>query len=211
MKKYDIINKVINTGVVSVVRADDMEKATAIINGCMLGGINAIEVTFTMDFALELLEKYRYTNAVLGAGSVFDSETARLAILSGAEFIVSPSFDLDTAKLCNRYHIPYIPGCMTITEVVTATSIGCDIIKLFPASQMGPGFIKSIKAPLPNVQIMPTGGVDINNIGDWIKAGSICVGIGGEFTKLADFGKHEEIASVAKAYVDKVKEAKGAL
>ena len=211
MKKYDIINKVINTGVVSVVRADDMEKATAIINGCMLGGINAIEVTFTMDFALELLEKYRYTNAVLGAGSVFDSETARLAILSGAEFIVSPSFDLDTAKLCNRYHIPYIPGCMTITEVVTATSIGCDIIKLFPASQMGPGFIKSIKAPLPNVQIMPTGGVDINNIGDWIKAGSICVGIGGEFTKLADFGKHEEIASVAKAYVDKVREAKGAL
>ena len=211
MKKYDIINKVINTGVVSVVRADDMEKATAIINGCMLGGINAIEVTFTMDFALELLEKYRYTNAVLGAGSVFDSETARLAILSGAEFIVSPSFDLDTAKLCNRYHIPYIPGCMTITEVVTATTIGCDIIKLFPASQMGPGFIKSIKAPLPNVQIMPTGGVDINNIGDWIKAGSICVGIGGEFTKLADFGKHEEIASVAKAYVDKVKEAKGAL
>ena len=211
MKKYDIINKVINTGVVSVVRADDMEKATAIINGCMLGGINAIEVTFTMDFALELLEKYRYTSAVLGAGSVFDSETARLAILSGAEFIVSPSFDLDTAKLCNRYHIPYIPGCMTITEVVTATTIGCDIIKLFPASQMGPGFIKSIKAPLPNVQIMPTGGVDINNIGDWIKAGSICVGIGGEFTKLADFGKHEEIASVAKAYVDKVKEAKGAL
>ena len=119
-----------------------------------------------------LAEKYPNGEMLLGAGTVLDSETARIAILSGAAYIVSPSFNLETAKLCNRYRVPYIPGCMTINEVITAMEAGADIIKIFPADLFGPKIIKDIKGPLPQAKMMPTGGVDVDNVGEWIKAGA---------------------------------------
>jgi 2-dehydro-3-deoxyphosphogluconate aldolase/(4S)-4-hydroxy-2-oxoglutarate aldolase len=173
----------------------------------MAGGIDAIEVTFTVpgaNYVIESLVKEFGNKLIVGAGTVLDSETARIAILSGAKYIVSPSFDLETAKLCNRYQIPYMPGCMTITEIVTAMEAGASIIKVFPGSAFGPSFIKAIKAPLPQSVLMPTGGVDLTNVGEWIKNGCIAVGVGGNLTR----GTSEEMTKVAKEFVLKVKEAR---
>jgi 2-dehydro-3-deoxyphosphogluconate aldolase/(4S)-4-hydroxy-2-oxoglutarate aldolase len=142
---------------------------------------------------------------VLGAGTVLDSETARIAIMAGAKYIVSPGFDLETAKLCNRYQVAYMPGCMTITEMITAMESGADIIKLFPGSAFGPSFIKGVKAPLPQINIMPTGGVSLDNVDQWIKNGVIAVGVGGQLTG----GTSSEITETAKKFVEKVKIARG--
>ena len=120
---------------------------------------------------------------IVGAGTVLDSVTARIAIMEGAEFIVSPSFDAETAMLCNRYQIPYIPGCYTLNEVIKATEYGCDVVKLFPGTLADPSYIKAIKGPLPNVEIIPTGGVDLDNYKDWLAVGCFAVGIGSALTK----------------------------
>ena len=139
---------------------------------------------------------------IIGAGTVLDAATARIAILAGAEFIVSPAFDKETAKLCNLYQIPYMPGCMTITEMTTAMQYGADIIKLFPGSAFGPSFVKAVKAPLPQANIMPTGGVSLDNMEEWFKNGVIAVGAGG---KLAS-GTDEEIIATAQAFRKKLLE-----
>ena len=145
---------------------------------------------------------------LLGAGTVLDSETARMAILSGANYIVSPAFNLDTAKLCNRYRVPYIPGCMTITEAITAMEAGADIIKIFPADLFGPKIIKDIKGPLPQAKMMPTGGVDVDNVDQWIKAGAVAVGAGSSLTKGAKTGDFGAITETAKKFIAKIKEAR---
>ena len=144
-----------------------------ISEACVKGGIQGIEVTFTVQSADEVIKElvsvYKTNEkVVIGAGTVLDATTARIAILAGAQFIVSPAFDEETAKLCNLYQIPYMPGCMTITEMKTALEAGVDIVKLFPGNAFGPGFIKAVKAPLPQVNIMPTGGVSLDNVEEWI-------------------------------------------
>lgn len=210
MDKYEVLKRISDIGVVSVVRAKDFEEAKKISLACMEGGIDAIEITFTVPGAQQVIEsltKEFGDNLLVGAGTVLDSETARIAILAGANYIVSPSFDLNTAKLCNRYQIPYIAGCMTLTEMKTALEAGTDVIKVFPGSAFGPSYISAIKGPLPQAKLMPTGGVDINNADQWIKNGCIAVGVGSNLTK----GTSEEIKTKAKAFVDKVKEAKLAL
>lgn len=146
---------------------------------------------------------------MLGAGTVLDSETARIAILSGANFIVSPGFNLDAAKLCNRYAVPYMPGCVTITEVLTAMEAGADIIKIFPADLFGPTIIKDIKGPLPHAKLMPTGGVDVSNVDKWIKAGAVAVGAGSSLTKGAKTGDYADITKTAKEFIARIKEARG--
>lgn len=210
MDKYEVLKRISDIGVVSVVRAKDFEEAKKISLACMNGGIDAIEITFTVPGAQRVIEAL--TNEfgdklLVGAGTVLDSETARIAILAGANYIVSPSFDLNTAKLCNRYQIPYIAGCMTLTEIKTALEAGTDVIKVFPGSTFGPSFISAIKGPLPQAKLMPTGGVDINNADQWIKNGCVAIGVGGNLTK----GTSEEITAKAKAFVEKVKEAKESL
>lgn len=210
MDKYEVLKRISDIGVVSVVRAKDFEEAKKISLACMNGGIDAIEITFTVPGAQRVIEAL--TNEfgdklLVGAGTVLDSETARIAILAGANYIVSPSFDLNTAKLCNRYQIPYIAGCMTLTEIKTALEAGTDVIKVFPGSAFGPSFISAIKGPLPQAKLMPTGGVDINNAAQWIKNGCVAIGVGGNLTK----GTSEEITAKAKAFVEKVKEAKESL
>lgn len=208
LKKIETLKKLTDIGVVAVVRTDTVQEAIRISKACIQGGVPAIEVTYTVPGATEVIKSLRESipkeELIIGAGTVLDSETARIAILAGAEYIVSPGFDVETAKLCNKYQIPYMPGCMTITEMVTAMSYGCDIIKLFPGSAFGPDFIKAVKAPLPQINIMPTGGVSIDNIDQWIKNGVVAVGAGG---KLAS-GPSEEITATAKLFVQKVKEAR---
>lgn len=173
----------------------------------MAGGIDSIEITFTVPGAQKVIESLTEEfgdELLVGAGTVLDSETARIAILAGAKYIVSPSFDLETAKLCNRYQIPYMPGCMTIKEIITAMEAGADVIKVFPGSVFGPDFIKAIKGPLPQAVLMPTGGVSLENVDKWIKNGCIAVGVGGNLTK----GTSEDMTKAAKEFVDKVKEVR---
>lgn len=207
MTKHEILKRIEKVGVVAVVRAENTETAKRIALSCMEGGVDSIEITFTVPGAhsvIEDLTKEFGNNLLVGAGTVLDSETARAAILAGAKYIVSPGFDLDTAKLCNRYQIPYMPGCMTITEMITAMESGADIIKVFPGSAFGPSFVKAIKGPLPQAVLMPTGGVSIDNVGEWIKNGCIAVGVGGNLTK----GSNEDITNAAREFVAKVKEAR---
>ena len=207
MDKYDVLKRIADTGVVAVVRAKDFQEAKKISVACMEGGIDAIEITFTVPGAqqvIEALTKEFGDKLLVGAGTVLDSETARIAILAGAKYVVSPCFDKSTAKLCNRYQIPYISGCMTITEMKTAMEYGTDVIKLFPGSAYGRSFVSAVKGPLPQVKIMPTGGVDLENADQWIKNGCVAVGVGGNLTK----GSSEDITKTAKAFVSKVKEAK---
>jgi 2-dehydro-3-deoxyphosphogluconate aldolase / (4S)-4-hydroxy-2-oxoglutarate aldolase len=213
MKKLTILSKLTECGVVAVVRADSKEEAVKISEACVEGGIQGIEVTFTVQGADEVIKELASVykddqNVVIGAGTVLDATTARIAILAGAEFVVSPAFDEETAKLCNLYQVPYMPGCMTITEIKRALESGVDIVKLFPGNAFGPDFVKSVKAPLPQVNIMPTGGVDLNNVGQWIKNGCVAVGVGGNLIAPAKTGEYEKITEYAKQYVAKVQAAR---
>jgi 2-dehydro-3-deoxyphosphogluconate aldolase / (4S)-4-hydroxy-2-oxoglutarate aldolase len=214
MNKISVLSKVSECGVVAVVRADTKEEAVTISEACVRGGIKGIEVTFTVKEADEVIKElasiYKERNdVVIGAGTVLDSTTARIAILAGAQFVVSPSFDEETAKLCNLYQVPYMPGCMTITEMKRALESGVDIVKLFPGNNFGPDFIKGVKAPLPQVNIMPTGGVSLENVDQWIKNGCVAVGVGGNLLAPAKTGDYDLITEYAKQYVEKVKAARG--
>lgn len=214
MKKINILSKVTECGVVAVVRADSKEEAVKISEACVEGGIQGIEVTFTVQGADEVIKElaslYKdHSNVVIGAGTVLDAATARIAILAGAEFVVSPAFDEETAKLCNLYQVPYMPGCMTITEIKRALEAGVDIVKLFPGNAFGPEFVKSIKAPLPQVNIMPTGGVDLDNVEQWINNGCVAVGVGGNLVAPAKTGEYEKITEYARKYIAKVQAARG--
>ena len=212
MEKINILNKIIESGIVAVIRADSEEIAEKIANACINGGIKAIEITFTVNKADQVIKslssKFKTKDLIVGAGTVLDSETARIAILSGAKFIVSPAFNLEAAKLCNRYQIPYMPGCMTITEIIQAMEAGVDVVKIFPGNIFGPDFIKAIKGPLPQANLMPTGGVSIDNVDQWIKNGCVAVGVGSELTSSAKQGDFEEITKRAKAFIEKINQAR---
>lgn len=213
MTKHELIQSIQSVGVVAVIRAQTSKEAYEIAKACLTGGVNAIEVTFTVPQAdqviKDLKENKELKHLLLGAGTVLDAETARIAILAGANYIVSPGFNLETAKLCNRYQIPYMAGCLTITEMLTAMEAGVDIVKLFPGSAFGPSYVKAVKGPLPFIQIMPTGGVSLDNVAEWIKNGVFAVGIGGELTSPALKGDYAEVTKRAKAFVEAVKKARG--
>ncbi|SDM56320.1 bifunctional 4-hydroxy-2-oxoglutarate aldolase/2-dehydro-3-deoxy-phosphogluconate aldolase [Bacillus sp. OK048] len=216
MKKVKVLTKIAECGVVAVVRADSKEEAVKISEACVEGGVYGIEVTFTVEGADEVIKELSSlyendNNVVIGAGTVLDATTARIAILAGADFVVSPAFDEETAKLCNLYQIPYMPGCMTITEIKRALELGVDVVKLFPGSVFGPDFVKAVKAPLPQVNIMPTGGVNLENVGQWIKNGCVAVGVGGNLVAPAKTGDFDQITEYAKQYVTKVQEARNTM
>lgn len=216
MKKYKVLTQVMESGVVAVVRADSKEEAIAISEACVAGGINAIEITFTIqDAEVVIKELASYfadrPEVIIGAGTVLDEVVARIAIMAGAQFVVSPCFDERTAKLCNLYQVPYMPGCMTVTEMKHALEHGADMIKLFPGDAFGPKFVKAVKAPLPQVNIMPTGGVSLDNVEQWIQNGCAAVGVGGNLIAPAKTGAYEKITENARQYVQKVREARGGL
>ncbi|GEN55633.1 bifunctional 2-keto-4-hydroxyglutarate aldolase/2-keto-3-deoxy-6-phosphogluconate aldolase [Halolactibacillus alkaliphilus] len=211
MKKYYTLNQIEQQKLVAVVRGESVDEALDITDACIAGGVKVIELTFTLPNVLEAIKaavnKYQDDDqVVIGAGTVLDAHTARLAILNGAAFIVSPGFDKETAKICNRYQIPYLPGAITITEIQQALTYGVDVIKLFPGSLVGPEYISSLKGPLPNIQIMPTGGVDETNISQWLEKGAFACGMGSNLTSLKKLGNLQNITDKAREYCSLVHE-----
>jgi 2-dehydro-3-deoxyphosphogluconate aldolase/(4S)-4-hydroxy-2-oxoglutarate aldolase len=186
--KLDILHKIVGPGLVAVIRASSAEQAARIADACVEGGIQALEVTFTVPNATaaiaELTKRYASAEVAVGAGTVLDPETARAAILAGAKFVVSPSSDAATAKLCRRYQVPYLPGAGTSTEILRALEDGADIVKVFPGEVLGPGFVKAVRGPLPQAPLMPTGGVSVDTAEQWIRAGCVALGVGSELTKV---------------------------
>ena len=213
LPKLDILTRITDAGLVAVVRAASAEQAIKIADACLEGGCPAIEVTFTVPGAHKVIEalaaRYKPSELILGAGTVLDPETARIAILSGATYVVSPSLNVDTVRLCNRYQVPVMPGVSTIRDVIEAMEVGADIIKLFPGEQFGPGMIKAIKGPIPQAPLMPTGGVDVNNCAEWIKAGAVAVGAGSSLTGGAKTGDYAKITALAREFIEKIKAARG--
>lgn len=215
MKRVDILKRLEACGVIAVVRGATKEEAIKASHAIVKGGMHGLELTFTVPNAAEvigeLVAEYKdQPEVVVGAGTVLDAVTARLAIMAGAEYIVSPCFDAETAEICNLYQIPYLPGCMTITEMKEALKAGVDIIKLFPGSAYGPSIIKAFKAPIPHLNIMPTGGVSLDNMQDWFAAGVITVGVGGNLLAPAATGDFDKVTEVAKEYMAKFRAIKGA-
>lgn len=212
MSKIDTLAKIKEAGIVAVVRATSMEQAEKITDACIKGGVAAIELTFTVPRADRLIEamraKYSDGEIIIGAGTVMDAATARIAILSGAEYIVSPYFDPETVKTCNRYGVPSMPGVFTPTECVAAMEAGADILKIFPGDVAGAKFIKSVLGPIPHAQMMPSGGVDVDNVADWIKAGAIAVGAGSSLTAGAKTGDYDKITETGRLFVERIQAAR---
>mgnify|MGYP004680909511 FL=1 len=209
MKKMNILKSLVDCGVVAVVRGKTKEVGVDIAKACVKGNVKGLEITFTNKYAADIIKELANIyecreDIVIGAGTVLDAETARIAILAGAKYIVSPSFNKETAILCNRYKVPYIPGVMTINEIVSSHEVGVDIVKIFPGSVYGPSYIKAIKGPLPYANMMVTGGVNINNIGEWFKSGVDLVVICGELNTLGEAGKFKEITEVCNDYIEKL-------
>ncbi|WP_060930241.1 bifunctional 2-keto-4-hydroxyglutarate aldolase/2-keto-3-deoxy-6-phosphogluconate aldolase [Lachnoanaerobaculum saburreum] len=215
MRKEQVLTRMKEDCLVAVVRAKNKEQGEKVIDAIVAGGINFIEITMTMDegnpveFIQFMADKYRNNDkVVIGAGTVLDPETARAVILAGANYVVSPGLNVETIKLCNRYRIPMLPGVMSPTEAITALEAGCDIIKVFPGNVVGPGAISSFKGPLPQGDFMPSGGVDVDNVDKWIKAGACAVGTGSSLTKGAKIGDFAAVTAKAREFVEAVAAAR---
>lgn len=196
---------------VAVIRGKDEEEVAKIVDAAYKGGIKFMEITFTIPHADHVIEKlcdkYKDTeDLVIGAGTVLDIVSCRLAILAGAQFVVSPHFDKEIMKLCNLYQVPCFPGAVSVKEIAEALSYGAQIIKLFPGDLYGPKAIKAFKGPLPQAQFMPTGGVSADNLKDWLASGAVAVGTGGSLTKGAKTGDFAAVSQEAKKLVSIVAE-----
>jgi 2-dehydro-3-deoxyphosphogluconate aldolase/(4S)-4-hydroxy-2-oxoglutarate aldolase len=213
MKKYEKLNLIRETGIVAIMRAKLSEQLIAAADAIKTGGVSVIEVTMTTPGALNVIKtaKKKFGDAVLfGAGSVLDPETARAAILAGADFIVAPTLKLDVIALCNRYSVPVMPGCYTPTEILTAWEAGADMVKLFPASVGGADLLKAILAPLPQIELVPVGGVDLTTAADFIRKGAAALGVGSSLInqKLLDEGNMAELTRRAAAFIAEVKQGR---
>ena len=212
MNKSETIARIISGGVIPVVRASSKEEALAVIEAIAAGGITTIEITMTVPGAVELMTKLSgREDLLIGAGSVLDPETARECIAAGAQFIVSPATNLDTILYCNETEIVVMPGALTPTEIANAWDAGADFVKVFPADSMGGAkYLKSLKAPLPDIKLIPTGGVSQSTAADFIKAGAEAVGVGADLVDLKAIreGRAEDITNTAKKYLEIVREAR---
>lgn len=211
MGKQEVIKRLTDCGVVAVVRAQSGEQAVKIAQACIEAGIVGIEITFTVPGAVKIIETLSEQcggDIIIGAGTVLDAETARAAILAGAKYVVSPCLDVDTVKLCNSYNVPCMPGAMTLKEALEGMRAGADIIKIFPSALFGPRIIKEFKGPMPQLNMMPTGGVSVENAGEWIKAGAVAVGVGGALTAGAKTGDYASITRIGKQLIAEVKKAR---
>ena len=209
--KSDVVKELLDCGVFAVIRANSVEEARKLSVAASDGGIKGLEVTLTVPGALEVIESLAQEKTdkfIVGAGTVLDAATARMAILKGAKFIVAPNFDKETCEMCNLYGVPYVAGCFTITEMVNALKAGVEIIKVFPGSAVEPKFLKAIHGPLPQANVMPTGGVNLDNVKEWIKCGAVAVGTGSDLTAPAKTGDYAAVTAKAKEFVRLVKEAR---
>lgn len=206
-KKHGILSQLKENYLFAVIRGKSADDATKISEAVYEGGIKNIEVTFTTPQADEsikaLAKKYADTDMVVGAGTVMDAITARLAIIAGAEFIVSPNFVPEISTVCNTYAVPYLPGCGTVTEVASAMATGVEVVKVFPGGILGPAFIKNVHGPIPHVEMMPSGGVSLDNMDQWMANGAWAVGIGSALTKGLEGNDYSKATENAKAFVDK--------
>lgn len=208
MKKYSVINQIKENGVIAVVRGKSEEDGVSIANAAIAGGIKTIELAFTTPYAhlaiLNLSKRYYNDKEVLiGAGTVINESQAMIAIMNEARFIVGPSFDRKIAEVCNLFQVPYMPGCVSVTEIVTALKSGSEIIKIFPGDLLKPQFIKDIKGPLPQAKLMPSGGVDLNNISDWINNGAFAVSVGSALSKEVTKNNYKSVSVKAKEFMTK--------
>lgn len=215
MTKQDTLKRLHEIGLVPVLRAESVQEALGLAAAIAAGGVTVLEVTMTVPGAIEVLRRLRedLPHVMVGAGTVLDPETARICLLEGARFIVSPSTNVRTIELCQRYSIPVMPGALTPTEIVTAWQAGADVVKLFPAGAMGgASYIRSLKAPLPHIQMIPTGGVSLTTAREYLEAGAFALGVGADLVnaKALREGRSQEITAQAKSYlaiVQRYKEA----
>jgi len=212
IQKLNVLHRIIDSGLVAIIRADVSDHAARIADACAKGGVTVLEVTFTVPGAAKVIEalskEYKSQEMIIGAGTVLDPETARIAILSGAQFVVSPALNNETARLCNRYQIPHMPGTGTVKEIIEAMEAGADIIKIFPSEELGPGFVKAVRSPLPQAQLMPTGGVSLDNVTDWIRAGCVAVGVSGHLTGMKTANDSKAITDLAKEFLERIRKAR---
>lgn len=214
MDKERSLKRMVDCGVVAIVRFDRSEQLVQVAQAIKAGGVDVIEFTMTTPNALAILEASTREfgdDVLLGAGTVLDPETARAAILSGARFIVSPSLNPQVIELCHRYSVIVVPGALTPTEILTAWELGSDLVKVFPATAMGPAYIKDVLAPLPQVRLLPTGGVSLDNVGEFIKAGATAVAAGSSLVEkkavaVRDFAR---LTETARNFVAAIRQARG--
>jgi 2-dehydro-3-deoxyphosphogluconate aldolase/(4S)-4-hydroxy-2-oxoglutarate aldolase len=214
MSKEIQLRQVLDCGIVAVVRSPDSRQLVEVARALADGGVTVVEITMSVPGALEVLRQVRQAlgdRLLLGAGTVLDPETARAALLAGAEYIVAPTVNLDVIRLCRRYDKLVMPGAFTPTEIVTAWEAGADIVKVFPAEVVGPAFFKALRGPLPQIRLMPTGGVDLTTATAFLKAGACCLGVGGHLVqpRAVAEGNFDRIRDLARQYVAVVKQARG--
>lgn len=205
MSKETQLRQVLDCGIVAVVRSPDSGQLVEVVRALADGGVTVAEITMTVPDALEVLRRVRQalgTRVLLGAGTILDPETARAAILAGAEYIVAPTVNLEVIKLCQRYDKLVMPGAFTPTEILAAWEAGADIVKVFPADVVGPAFFKALRGPLPQIRLMPTGGVDLQTARAFLQAGACCLGVGGQLVepKAVAEGNFERIRELARQY-----------
>jgi 2-dehydro-3-deoxyphosphogluconate aldolase/(4S)-4-hydroxy-2-oxoglutarate aldolase len=209
MSRETILNRILDSGIVAVVRAESAEPLIQVVAALAEGGVTAVEITFTVPDALSVLRRVRTElgdHVVLGAGTVLDPETARAALLAGAEFIVSPTVHSEVIRLCRRYDKVVMPGAFTPTEVLAAWEAGADVVKVFPADVGGPAYLKALHGPLPQIRLMPTGGVNLTTAVPFLQAGACCLGVGSSLVDpkaiaTGDFGQITRLASQYAAIV----------
>lgn len=210
------LRRVLDCGIVAVVRSPDSQQLVEVARALVEGGVSVLEITMTVPNALDVLGRVRQSlgdRVLLGAGTVLDPETARAVLLAGAEYIVAPTVNLDVIRLCKRYDKLVFPGAFTPTEILTAWEAGADVVKVFPAEVVGPAFFKAMRGPLPQVRLMPTGGVDLTTAADFLKAGACCLGVGGQLVepKAVAERNFERIGDLARQYVAIVKQVRESL
>lgn len=213
MSRDSTLKRILDGGVIAVVRAESGAELVPVVEALANGGVVAVEITFTVPNAIEVIAQVRKTlgdAVVLGAGTVLDPETARAALLAGAEYIVSPALNLDVIRLCRRYDKVVMPGAFTPTEVLQAWETGADIVKIFPADAVGPSYLKALRGPFPQIRVMPTGGVDLSTAEAFLRAGACCLGVGSQLVDpkavaQKDFGKLTALATQYAALVERVR------
>lgn len=209
MSRETTLSRILDGGIVAVVRSESPDQLVGVVRALVEGGVTAAEITFTVPNAIEVIRRVREElgdSVVLGAGSVLDPETARAALLAGAEYIVGPSLNLEVIRLCRRYGKVVMPGALTPTEVVAAWEAGADVVKIFPSDLGGPPYLKALRAPLPQIRMMPTGGVDLSTAEAFLKAGACCLGVGSSLVEPkavadGDFGRLRDLAGKYSAIV----------